>query len=176
MVRFTTHAQKTKQTLTIATCNVTKQTPTTLYPWIQTNSLHTESNATHTLAEENSMIDRIEHILHMRYSTPPQQGAEMGEDARGGRETVGEVGGFSGGTVAVPSREFLRKCVRVWQYRCDDAGPTRIYYLRSVCVCVAIWLSVCQTVCLSTDLWVCFFVLLWYIYTIYIFTCYTHII
>ena len=84
------------------------------------------------------MIDRIEHILHMRFSTPPQQGAEMGEDARGGRETVGEVGGFSGGTVAVPSRKFLRKCVRVWQYRCDDAGPTRIYYLRSVCVCVAI--------------------------------------
>jgi hypothetical protein len=63
------------------------------------------SGATRPPEEEDDIIDRVEGILRARLC--PQAPA-------GG---VGRVA-----AAALPSREFLRTCVRVWEYREEDAG------------------------------------------------------
>ena len=63
------------------------------------------TGATRPLEEEDTIIDRVEGILRARFCPQPPSADAGGAEA-----------------VAVPAREFLRTCLRVWQYRDTEAA------------------------------------------------------
>jgi hypothetical protein len=63
------------------------------------------TGATRPLEEEDTIIDRVEGILRARFCPQPPSAEAGGAEA-----------------VAVPAREFLRTCLRVWQYRDTEAA------------------------------------------------------
>ena len=75
--------------------------------------------------EENAMIERVESMLHARFCTAPafphiatttSKSAAVQNDAPS-RDDHG-----NGAVSKLPDRKFLQTCLRVWQYRIDDAG------------------------------------------------------